>query len=254
LALECLFNVGQLMIARREGFQRIYDLQTRVLPNWDDSQLPSPETVLRTFVERTVQALGVTPVRWIADYYRLPKRVIPPVVEQLASEGVILPVRVEGWDSPAYLHPSNLALAEQVIAGEVEPTVTTLLSPFDPVVWDRARAEELFGFTYRIESYTRAEHRQHGYFTLPILHEGGLIGRLDPKAHRQAGVFEVKALHLEPGVVVTPHLVHQLAAALAACARWHRTPQVTIGPTEPAELQPRLQQALAAQAIGGEVS
>jgi uncharacterized protein len=246
LALECLFNVGQVMIARREGFQRIYDLQTRVLPEWDDSQLPSPTAVTRTFVERTVRALGITPVRWIADYYRLPKRSIPPVVEALADEGVILPVRVEGWAEPAYLHPAHRELAERVITGDLQPTVTTLLSPFDPVVWDRARAEELFGFTYRIESYTRAEHRQHGYFTLPILHEGGLIGRLDPKAHRKAGVFEVKALHLEPGVVVTPLLVHQLAAALTACARWHRTPQVAITATHPAELEPQLHQALQA--------
>jgi uncharacterized protein YcaQ len=114
--------------------------------------------------------------------------------------------------------------------------VTTLLSPFDPVVWDRARASELFDFNYRIETYTPAAKRRYGYFTLPILHNGALVGRLDPKAHRKEGVFEVKALHLEPGVTPTPALVTALAKTLTACARWHGTPQVVIRDADPPEL------------------
>jgi uncharacterized protein len=243
-ALECLFNIGEIMIARRENFQRIYTLRQHRLPDWDDSALPTPEAILQTLVAKSIQALGVTPLRWIADYFRLPKRVIPAAVAALVQEGLILRVEVEGWPEPAYLHRANLLLAEQVLAGAVWPTRTTLLSPFDPVVWDRARAVELFGFSYRIESYTRAAERRHGYFTLPILHEGQLIGRLDPKAHRKAGIFEVKALHLEEGVAATPHLVDQLAGALIACARWHGTPQVQIAATDPVPLGPALEQAI----------
>jgi uncharacterized protein YcaQ len=112
------------------------------------------------------------------------------------------------------------------------------------VVWDRTRAEELFKFTYRIETYTPLARRRYGYFTLPILHQGALVGRADPKAHRRQGIFEIKAIHLEPSVTVTTHLVAQLAAALQSCADWHRTPQVVIRHTDPPELAPKLQAAL----------
>jgi uncharacterized protein YcaQ len=114
--------------------------------------------------------------------------------------------------------------------------VTTLLSPFDPVVGDRQRAEALFGFEYRIETYTPAARRRYGYFTLPILHRGALVGRLDPKAHRREGIFEVKAIHLEPGVAVTEELVAEVAEALRACAVWHGTPEVVVRATEPTGL------------------
>jgi hypothetical protein len=103
-----------------------------------------------------------------------------------------------------------------------------LLSPFDPLVWDRTRAQEVFNFTYRIECYTPAPKRIYGYFTLPILYHNALIGRLDPKAHRKEGVFEVKALHLEPGVVVDDVLITEVRSALHACAAWHETPQVVV--------------------------
>jgi uncharacterized protein YcaQ len=126
----------------------------------------------------------------------------------------------------------------------VQPTLTTLLSPFDPVVADRQRAEELFGFTYRIEVYTPPSKRRYGYYTLPILHRGNLIGRLDPKAHRNTGTFEVRAIHLEPGVEVTEELVTDLAETLKACAAWHQTPEVVVGTTEPPELGEALQLAI----------
>jgi uncharacterized protein YcaQ len=102
-------------------------------------------------------------------------------------------------------------------------------------VWDRARGRELFDFSYQIEVYTPAHKRQYGYFTLPILYDNRLIGRLDPKAHRKEGIFEVKALHLEPGVVVDDKMIDALKATLRDCAAWHKTPQVVVrDSTEPA--------------------
>jgi hypothetical protein len=101
------------------------------------------------------------------------------------------------------------------------------------VVWHRERASELFGFDYRIEVYTPAPRRKYGYFTLPILHRGALVGRLCPKAHRQEGLFEVRQLHLEPGGEVTEQLAAELAGALQACADWHQTPQVVIRQSDP---------------------
>jgi len=111
--------------------------------------------------------------------------------------------------------------------------LTTLLSPFDPLVWDRERAREVFGFDYRLECYTPAPKRTYGYFTLPILRRGSLVGRLDPKAHRREGVFEVKALYLEPGVDVSDELIADLASSLRECAAWHRTPKVVVRRSEP---------------------
>jgi hypothetical protein len=103
-------------------------------------------------------------------------------------------------------------------------------------VWDRARALDLFGFDYKIEVYTPAPKRKYGYFTLPILYQNRLIGRLDPKAHRKEGVFEVKALHLEPGVIPDTQLISGLKAALQACADWHRTPTVIVRQSSPPKI------------------
>jgi len=122
--------------------------------------------------------------------------------------------------------------------------VTSLLSPFDPVVWDRRRARELFGFDYRLECYTPAKKRRYGYFTLPILHRGTLVGRLDAKAHRRDGVFEVKVVHLEPEVRISQRLTDELAAALLRLADWHGTPQVRVLLSDPHTFRATLKAAL----------
>jgi uncharacterized protein YcaQ len=246
-ALELLFDQGQLMIARRERFQRLYDLQERVLPAWDDADALSADEVRRRHVLDAVRCLGVAPARWVADYFRIKKQGVAALLAALAAEGALAPVAVAGWDGPGYVHPANLPLAERAAAGALTPTGTTLLSPFDPVVWDRERALGLFDFHYRIEVYTPAERRAYGYFTLPILHGGRIVGRLDPKAHRAAGVFEVRAVHLEPWVALDEGLVAGLAGAIAACAAWHGTPEVQLGRTDPPELRGALLTRMAEQ-------
>lgn len=244
--LESLFTAGELMIARRENFQRVYDLRERVLPGWDDARLPPREEVDRALVLDSVRALGLARGRWVADYFRMPKRGTPQVAARLADEGALLRVEVEGWSEPAYLHPDHRETAERAAAGEIRPRLTTVLSPFDPLVWDRARGSELFGFDYRLECYTPAPKRRYGYFVLPVLRRGALVARLDPKAHRREGVFEVRALYLEPGVRVTRGLVDDLARALRECASWHGTPEVAVRASDPPELGARLREALAA--------
>jgi uncharacterized protein YcaQ len=124
----------------------------------------------------------------------------------------------------------------QAAAGHLPKSITTLLSPFDPIVWDRARAIDLFKFDYRIECYTPEPKRIYGYFTLPILYNNALIGRLDPKAHRKEKMFEVKALHLEPDVPITDDLVREVKGAIQRCANWHQTPNVVVKRTNPPEL------------------
>jgi len=154
--LESLFTAGELMIARREGFQRVYDLRERVLPGWDDAALPSAGAVHRALVLKAVRAMGVARAKWVADYFRMAKKETPAVVRALADEGALLRVEVEGWKDGAYVPPDHAALAASAAGGGVKPVRTTLLSPFDPVVWDRVRASELFGFDYRLECYTPA--------------------------------------------------------------------------------------------------
>jgi uncharacterized protein YcaQ len=179
---------------------------------------------------------------WIADYYRTRRPHVDP--EALVASGELLRASVTGWAEPAYVHPDHAALARQAAAGELSPSITTLLSPFDPIVWDRRRALELFGFDYRLECYTPAEKRRYGYFTLPILRRGALVGRVDAKAHRRAGIFEIISLELEPGVRVSARFCADIAQAVLRCARWHGCDDVRVTRCVPASLAPLLVAAL----------
>ena len=247
--LESLFTAGELMIARREGFQRIYDLRERILPAWNDAQLSTADEVRRALVLKAVRAMGIAKAKWVADYFRMDKTSTRALPERLADAGDLLRVEVEGWKEPAYLHPEHAATAGSAAAGRLKPVLTTLLSPFDPLIWDRRRASEMFGFDYRIEVYTPAPKRVYGYYVLPILHRGKLIGRIDPKAHRKEGVFEVKAIHFEPGVRLTERLIAEVVSAIRDCARWHGTPRVELRASDPPEAAARLRSAFAAMEV-----
>lgn len=228
VALEYLFYAGDLMVRKRHNFQRIYDLRERVLAGVEELPAISPAEAHEQFVLNTIQALGVTKAEWIGDYFRLSKTDTKAALKRLETQGRLMPVEVEGWNVPGYIHPDNIKQVEAAVKGKIPRSKTTFLSPFDPLVWDRARALDLFNFDYKIEVYTPAPKRKYGYFTLPILYNNALIGRIDPKAHRKEGIFEVKALHLEPGVVVDDAMVTKVKAALQACAAWHKTPQVVV--------------------------
>lgn len=243
-ALEALFCTGELMIARRHNFQRVYDVRERVHPIWNDATLPPLEQVRRELVLQSVRALGIATAQWIPDYFRMKKKDVLPIIAALADEEKLLRVGVEGWNEEAYIHPDNLPLAQKAIAGRIRPSHTTLLSPFDPLVWDRERAKAVFGFDYKIECYTPAPKRRYGYFTLPILHHNALVGRIDAKAHRGNGVFELKAVHFEPDVVVSDALCAALAKAVRTCAAWHNTPDIVVQHTAPSAVLPRLRKAI----------
>lgn len=241
--LEVLFTTGELMVAERRQFQRVYDVAERVLPDWNDARdLPPRADTERELLRRTCRALGVVRADWVADYYRLPRRSYTDALHSLADAGELQPVRVEDWKQDAFVHRDVVALIDDAASGALASTVTTLLSPFDPVVWDRKRANALFGFDYAIECYIPAAKRKYGYFVLPILSRGRLVGRVDAKAHRAQRIFEVKSLHLEPGVRVSGRLANDLRRALQRCADWHGAPQLDIG-AAPAELKARLSDA-----------
>jgi hypothetical protein len=242
-ALELLFTAGELMIARRERFQRVYDLRERVLGDGMNVRMPAHEEAQRALALKAVAALGVTTATWVADYFRTPKPATRALVPALASAGALIPVEVEGWRELGYVHPSRRGLAARAAAGALRPTLTTLLSPFDPLVWDRARTRAVFGFDYRLECYVPAPKRRWGYFTLPILHRGRLIGRIDAKAHRSTRVFEVKGIWLEPHVNASAALIADVAGALRELAAWHGTPRVLVRRSDPRGLTRALQRA-----------
>lgn len=239
IALERLFNSGVLMIARREGFQRVYALQERVLPGWDDARAHDYAVGTRWMVERAVRALGIARPRWITPYFpdylrnREARSIAAKLLPALMAEGTLVQVEVEGWDDPLLLHRDNAVLAQMAADNALPSDTTALLSPFDPVVSHRERAEELFGFSYRIETYTPSEKRRYGYFSLPILHCGELVGRLDAKAHRKEGRFEVRSLHLEAGIEPEEALLAAVGRMLQQCAAWHGTREVIIGACDP---------------------
>ncbi|HEX8395592.1 MAG TPA: crosslink repair DNA glycosylase YcaQ family protein [Longimicrobium sp.] len=242
--LESLFTAGELMIARRENFQRIYDVRERVHPAWSDDRLPPRDEVQRTLALNAVRALGVAKAGWVADYFRMDRTSTRALPARLAAEGALVQARVEGWKEPVYIHPDHEPAARAAAEGGLRPVLTTLLSPFDPVVWDRARASELFGFDYRLECYTPGPRRVYGYYVLPILRRGALIGRMDAKAHRAQGAFEVRALYIEPGVRFSDAAAADVAAALLACARWHGTPEVRVTRADPGRAGEQLRAAL----------
>jgi uncharacterized protein len=239
--LEAWFASGELMVTRRERFQRVYDLAERVLAKLDPpldtaAMTLSPAALRKRFILDSVRALGITQARWIADYFRLKPSVDANELEPMLATGELLSVPVMGWDSPAYVHSDNAALLDKAREGRLRATHTALLSPFDPVIWDRARLRELFNFDYSIECYVPAAKRQYGYYVLPILYRGRLIGRLDAKAHRAESIFEVKALFLEDDVKPSPRMLEELAQAIAATAAWHGTPKIRLRRCRPTQI------------------
>lgn len=237
--LEAWFALGELMVARRERFQRVYDLAERVIAKLDPPldrapEAMEPEALRRHFVLDAIDALGIAQARWVADYHRLKPAVTDRELEPLVASGALIEVSVADWGARAYVHARHAERLAQAALGRLRATYTTLLSPFDPLIWDRARAQAMFGFEYTIECYVPAPKRRYGYYVLPILHRGRLVGRLDAKAHRAEGVFEVKAMYLEEGEEPTPTMLEEIAAAIAATARWHGTPKVRLGRCRPA--------------------
>lgn len=223
IALEYLFWAGAVTTAERRGFERVYDLTERVIPP-EILALPTPPEAeaIRALVRRAGESLGVATLTDLRDYFRLPPDETRQAVAALAEEGALLPVRVEGWGRPAWL-AAGAAAPARVMA-------TALLSPFDPLVWERHRAERLFGFRYRIEIYTPAHKRQYGYYVLPFLMNGHLVGRVDLRSDREAGVLRVVAAHGEPASR-PDRVAPALAAELALMAEWLGLHRVDVAPS-----------------------
>lgn len=238
LALETLFDQGLLTAATRRGFERLYELPERVIPA-DILNLPTPREAdaISQLMARSAEALGIATEADLRDYFRLPLAESRAALAALVEDGTLIPTAVEGWKQKAFRHRD--AKLPRKAGGQA------LLSPFDPVVWERTRAERLFGFRYRLEIYTPAAQRTYGYYVLPFLHHDRLVGRVCLKADRQAGILRANAAHHEAGVD-TGETAQALADELRLMARWLGLAGVEAAPR--GNLAPQLSKALRRQA------
>ncbi len=212
-ALEWLFRSGEVVVAdRTAGFARRYDVPERVLPrDILDTPTPSEPDAFRELVRVAAASLGVAAEPELRDYFRLTGPRFTRALAELVEEGTLRPVTVAGWRPRAYLH------VDAKIPRRVD--VATLVSPFDPIVWERSRTERLFNFHYRIGIYTVPEEREYGYYALPFLMGDTLVARVDLKADRKAGVLLVPGVWAEPGQDPV-EIAQRLAPVLAEVAQW----------------------------------
>ncbi|CAN5500675.1 winged helix-turn-helix domain-containing protein [soil metagenome] len=220
-ALEWLFWAGLITTATRRGsFARVYDLPERVLPRVIlDLPTPDEASAQRALVERSARALGVATAADLRDYFRLKPHEGDHAIASLAEDGLLVPVKVRGWSQKAWMHRD--AKLPRRIRG------TALLAPFDPLIWERGRAERLFGFHYRIEIYVPQHLRTHGYYVLPFLLNEALVARVDLKADRQAGLLRAHRVTFE--LQAPADALERLTNELERMANWLGLESVSIG-------------------------
>ncbi len=211
-ALELLFWTGRITTQGRRNFERIYDLPERVIPE-EILAVPTPreEDAQRELIRIAARAHGVATETDLRDYFRMAVADTRARIAELVEERVLIPVEVEGWKHQAYLAKGANMPAR---AGP-----RALLSPFDSLVWERARTERLFGFRYRLEIYTPAERREYGYYVLPFLFGDRLAARVDLKADRKGKTLQVLAAHSEPKIA-RDRVAAALAGELISMAEW----------------------------------
>ena len=259
VAIEWLLMLGEVVCVRRVGWRRVYDLSERAIPephrtpqrgeHWvdDDGVVgPGDDACLRSLLERSVRVMGVGTAKDIVDVHRLNARGVrltqlTDMLEQMADVGAIRRVEVAGWTQPAYADLGALAALDTDSIGRSR---TTLISPFDSLVWHRERTERLFGFDYTMELYVPQDQRVHGYFTMPVLHGGRLVARVDPK--REKGFLHARQVTFETGRRggVPTAAVAGVAKALREAASWVGCDDVRVDRVVPEAVAPALSAAL----------
>jgi uncharacterized protein YcaQ len=223
-ALEHLYAWGELMIAERINFQRVYDLRERVLPQWVDDDEPTAEMRDRYWLEQGVRSLGICQPLQAADYSYSKRNSARKPLEEMVKEGIFMQVKVRTIDGsirPFIIHCQDRDLLEKAADGGISLQRTTFLSPFDNLFWARGRDQEFWNFRNLLEAYKPAPTRIWGYFNMPILFRDQLVGRIDPKVDRQNARLIVKAIHLEEEISLEEEMLLEIAKAFRSFMNFH---------------------------------
>jgi uncharacterized protein YcaQ len=234
VAIEWLLDIGEVVVSRRIGWRREYDLSDRVVPAELRSSEPGDAECIVALIADSARTLGVGTASDVADVHRLKNA----DVRRHADDAGLIPVAVQGWDEPAWASPAAL---QWLGARPRARHRTTLLSPFDSLVWHRPRTERIFGLEHRLEAYTPAHKRVHGYFAMPVLHQGRLVARVDPK--REKDGLHARRVTLES---TSQEAVRGTARALNEAAAWVGAERVVVDQVVPASAAAALRRAVAA--------
>jgi uncharacterized protein YcaQ len=215
--LDYLWITGKIMVAGRSGTlrEKLWDLSERCLPDWTPREKPAEKEVVRRAAQKSLRALGVATPQQINQHFtrkRYPH--LKETLQALQAEGVIEKIHVADDKAEWFIHAGDVPLLDRVEQDEFAFERTTLLSPFDNLICDRARTTKLFDFDFRIEIYTPQHKRQYGYYVLPILHGDRLIGRIDPKLDREHGRLHIHAVHAEKHAPLNRQTARAIRAAL----------------------------------------
>jgi uncharacterized protein len=231
IAVERLLARGEVVCTTRRGWKRVYDLADRAVPRTLFDADPDDHTCLRHLVTEAGRCMGVATTADLAEYFRLARK----QVEAVVADSDLVPVTVNGWAAPAWADPAGLSALP--VRGRHR---TTLLSPFDSLIWDRARTDRLFDFTHRLEAYTPAAKRLHGYYAMPLLAGGRLTGRVDP-ARRGATLVARRVSLSEP---VSEAALAAMAVGLREAAAWVGCTAVVVEQASPVWIGPALSKAI----------
>lgn len=260
-ALHCLWMTGRTHVHSRVHFQKRYDLAERIFTDGASAPVPDADAFARWHVERSLSAMGAATETDLRMYMTFPRPATARIraLKRMVGEGTVREIAVEGDRGRWFVREEDLAALAAAGRRRVPARGTTLLSPFDSFLWHRDRTARLFGFDYRIEVYTPGHKRRFGYYTMPIFHDGRIIGRFDAKNHREAKRLEVRAIHFEPwfvagapppaadwGPVDHGAALDGLAGAIASLAAFLGAERTTLGRVVPARLAAPLRRALRA--------
>ena len=247
IALEHLYNVGELAISNRVNFQRVYDIRDRVLPEWVDRSEPTEDEAYNRLLNLSLKALGACSPAQVGDYFHMRRTESKPFIDALIADGTFVRVVAQIADRSTQellLHRDNTPLLERAADGDLKPRRTTFLSPFDSLFWAKDRDMDFWKFRQILECYKRAPDRIWGYFCLPILDRDRIVGRLDPKMERKTGVLRIKRLYLEPGVRPSARLASSVARAMRDFMRFHDANDLVLEHSDPAEFGEKLLAAM----------
>lgn len=235
-ALELLYDAGILMVSRRENFQKYYDLTENVLPSSVDLMEPTEEERRFFFLEKALDAWELAEIKHIAQYFypwstrtNFGVKTLSGLINELENHDVVTSVHVEGTDKPYLIHKRDLTVLEKISDAEKQASIVSLISPFDNLTWSKPRAVKLFDHHSILEIYVTKDKRRFGYYALNILYDNQIVGRLDPKMHREEATLEIKALELKDGFKPTRDFKQQLALTLEDFMKFHNTETIKIG-------------------------